>query len=52
MSACQKQMSVVHCHCKRKIGFEAYFFILPFKEGYSTTGLVEKIVTLVKEGKL
>lgn len=26
--------------------------ILPFKEGYSTTGLVEKIVTLVKEGKL
>lgn len=26
--------------------------ILPFKEGYSTTGLVEKIVKLVKEGKL
>lgn len=26
--------------------------ILPFKEGCSTTGLVEKIVTLVKEGKL
>ena len=26
--------------------------ILPFKEGYSTTGLVEKIVTLVKEGTL
>ncbi|MCI2109557.1 MAG: D-glycero-beta-D-manno-heptose-7-phosphate kinase [Acidaminococcaceae bacterium] len=26
--------------------------ILPFEEGYSTTGLVEKIVKLVKEGKL
>lgn len=26
--------------------------ILPFKEGYSTTGIVEKIVALVKEGKL
>jgi D-beta-D-heptose 7-phosphate kinase/D-beta-D-heptose 1-phosphate adenosyltransferase len=26
--------------------------ILPFKEGYSTTGLIQKIVDLVKEGKL
>lgn len=26
--------------------------ILPFEEGYSTTGIVEKIVALVKEGKL
>ncbi len=26
--------------------------ILPFKEGYSTTGVIQKIVKLVKEGKL
>lgn len=26
--------------------------ILPFKEGYSTTGVIEKIVQFVKEGKL
>jgi D-beta-D-heptose 7-phosphate kinase/D-beta-D-heptose 1-phosphate adenosyltransferase len=26
--------------------------ILPFKEGYSTTGLIQKVVDLVKEGKL
>ena len=26
--------------------------ILPFKEGYSTTGVIRKIAELVKEGKL
>jgi D-beta-D-heptose 7-phosphate kinase/D-beta-D-heptose 1-phosphate adenosyltransferase len=26
--------------------------ILPFKDGYSTTGLIQKVVNLVKEGKL
>ena len=26
--------------------------ILPFEEGYSTTGIIQKIVAMVKEGKL
>jgi len=26
--------------------------ILPFEKGYSTTGIIEKIAALVKEGKL